>query len=502
MPSRRLSKAQTDYSNFSFNVENSYDYDGNLKTLKRYGSKGNVLDNFNYEYIAGTNKLRKVSGTSDQFTYDYNGNMMGDGLQDNYGLKYDHRNLLTEISRLISENETELTRYYYDEAGNRIRKLILRNWSGGGGIPDPPVWGDIGNLPIYQPEGEGGDGWSIYKNEYYVRGVGGNTIAEYDWETLQQWNVYGTDNVGKITKEEVLEKNYYYLKDHLGSIRAVIDEYNNCVSAQDYDMWGYLLENRTYNIDEAKYKFTGKERDAESSYDYFGARYYMSRIGRWGGVDPLFEKYPCTSPYVYAANNPMLYVDINGRDVYIHGEDSEIAFEELDDETDLDLKFDRETGKLSVSGDPETPMEELLKSAILNNEIVVNLYTTDKNTITVDGKSIDMVVGLFLGSKIDEDGKVHTTQYFNFSHAEKWEEAGGSNVGLSVLHEINESFIGAALFGGEVSYGRGRSYDWSHFLTVVAEGGEQYYPGIGHDPARNTIYLISEEGSHIFLYTY
>ena len=314
-PSNRLLKAQTDYSNFSFNVENSYDYDGNLKTLKRYGSKGNVLDNFNYEYIAGTNKLLKVSGTSDQFTYDLNGNMMSDGLQDNYGLKYDHRNLLTEISRLISENETELTRYYYDEAGNRIRKLILRNWSGGGGIPDPPVWGDIGNLPIYQPEGEGGDGWSIYKNEYYVRGVGGNTIAEYDWETLQQWNVYGTDNVGKITKDGEEENKYYYLKDHLGSIRAVIDEYNNCVSAQDYDAWGYLLENRTFDTEREKYKFTGKERDDESSYDYFGARYYVSRIGRWGSVEPLMNKYVGVTPYCYALNNSIVIYDPTGEDV-------------------------------------------------------------------------------------------------------------------------------------------------------------------------------------------
>ena len=240
---------------------------------------------------------------------------MGDGLQDNYGLKYDHRNLLTEISRLISENETELTRYYYDETGNRVRKLVMRNWSGGGGIPDPPNWDDIGNLPIYEPEGEGGDGWSIYKNEFYVRGVGGNTIAEYDWETLKQWNVYGTDNVGKITKDGEEENKYYYLKDHLGSIRAVIDEDNNCVSAQDYDMWDYLLENRTFDIEREKYKFTSKERDEESNYDYFGARYYMSRIGRWGSIDPLFEKHFDFSPYNYVLDNPLKLIDPDGMQV-------------------------------------------------------------------------------------------------------------------------------------------------------------------------------------------
>ncbi len=71
---------------------------------------------------------------------------------------------------------------------------------------------------------------------------------------------------------------YYYLKDHLGSVRVVINSTNTVVSAQDYDCWGYLLENRTYNNTAMRYDFTSKERDVESNYDYFGARYYDSRI--------------------------------------------------------------------------------------------------------------------------------------------------------------------------------------------------------------------------------
>lgn len=85
----------------------------------------------------------------------------------------------------------------------------------------------------------------------------------------------------------------FYLKDHLGTVRATLDTTNTVVAAYDYDAWGYPLENRTYEQSSStgsKYKFTSKERDKESSsdgigYDYFGARYYDSRIGRWGGVE-------------------------------------------------------------------------------------------------------------------------------------------------------------------------------------------------------------------------
>jgi RHS repeat-associated protein len=80
------------------------------------------------------------------------------------------------------------------------------------------------------------------------------------------------------------------------------------------DAWGYPLEGRTYNADSMKFKYTGKELDKESLYDYFGARYYDSRIGRWGQTEPLLEKYLSISPYSYAICNPLKYNDINGKD--------------------------------------------------------------------------------------------------------------------------------------------------------------------------------------------
>jgi RHS repeat-associated protein len=112
----------------------------------------------------------------------------------------------------------------------------------------------------------------------------------------------------------------------LGSIRATVLDSAGApvIGYDDYDPWGYPLALRTKPIPNAylqgasKNKFTGKERDEEHSLnlDYFGGRYYDWLRGQWISRDPLAEKFPSWSPYVYALNNPLVLIDSDGQFPY------------------------------------------------------------------------------------------------------------------------------------------------------------------------------------------
>ena len=70
--------------------------------------------------------------------------------------------------------------------------------------------------------------------------------------------------------------------------------------------------------------FSGKEKDPETGYHYFGARYYNSDLSLWLSVDPMSDKYPSLSPYNYCAWNPMKLVDPDGDSIILSKEAWEI----------------------------------------------------------------------------------------------------------------------------------------------------------------------------------
>ena len=79
------------------------------------------------------------------------------------------------------------------------------------------------------------------------------------------------------------------------------------------------IVNQCFENISALYTFSAKERDAETGLSYFGARYYSSDLSIWLSVDPMSDKYPSLSPYVYCATNPVKLVDPDGEEWDIDG---------------------------------------------------------------------------------------------------------------------------------------------------------------------------------------
>ncbi|MBO4587978.1 MAG: RHS repeat-associated core domain-containing protein [Bacteroidales bacterium] len=109
-----------------------------------------------------------------------------------------------------------------------------------------------------------------------------------------------------------------YHPDHLGSASWITDSSGQAVQHMQYLPYGETkLDQRTSSYQE-RYTFSGKEKDSETGYHYFGARYYNSDLSLWLSVDPMSDKYPNLSPYNYCAWNPMKLVDPNGQDIKIY----------------------------------------------------------------------------------------------------------------------------------------------------------------------------------------
>lgn len=108
----------------------------------------------------------------------------------------------------------------------------------------------------------------------------------------------------------------YYHVDALGSVRAVTDASGAVVRTHHYHPFGEAVgvEGSTDPL-----RFTGKPRDGETGLDYFGARYYAGRTGRFTTVDPVvvvdrsIADPQSWNRYKYVKNNPLRYVDRDGR---------------------------------------------------------------------------------------------------------------------------------------------------------------------------------------------
>ena len=122
-----------------------------------------------------------------------------------------------------------------------------------------------------------------------------------------------TFEAGRISTPEL----YFYHPDHLGSSSLITDNNGTLVQHIQYVPFGEVFVEETKSSWSTPYKFNAKELDDETGLYYYGARYYDPRTSVWLSVDPLAEKYPNVGSYVYCVNNPVKFVDPDGREKII-----------------------------------------------------------------------------------------------------------------------------------------------------------------------------------------
>jgi RHS repeat-associated protein len=139
-----------------------------------------------------------------------------------------------------------------------------------------------------------------------------------------------TEN-GYIEKTGGTYTRYYYLRDHLGNNRIVMNASGNVVQMTNYYPSGTVMAELPVRTDQGvqPYKFGDKELDRSNGLDFydFAWRQYDPTLMRFTTPDPLAEKYYSVSPYVYCLNNPVRYTDPTG--MWIPGADGKpITYDE------------------------------------------------------------------------------------------------------------------------------------------------------------------------------
>ena len=276
----------TNTNRFSENVT-AYDKNGNIKTLQRYGQTAasgyGLIDNLTF--TLGGNLLNRVDDAAAASAY-------GGGFEFKDGVK-------------------QANEYTYDTNGNLTKDLnkgisnISYNCLN---LPSAVTFSD-GSTIVYTYAGDGAKLKTVHK-------IGGTTTT-----TDYCGNVVYENGVQKLllTEEGYVTlsdgKYHYYLKDHQGNNRVVINQSGTVEEANHYYPFGGVFAS-TGNTQ--PYKYNGKELDAKKGlnwYDY-GVRMYDAALGRFATVDPSAENYFNTSLYAYCGNSPISRIDPTGADWY------------------------------------------------------------------------------------------------------------------------------------------------------------------------------------------
>ena len=103
----------------------------------------------------------------------------------------------------------------------------------------------------------------------------------------------------------------YFLTDHLGSVRAVVNSGCEVLERNDYQPFGKRWNTASLPVSDNRDRFNGKEDQSFAGLPFsdYGARMYDRERGRWLSQDPLQQYH---SPYVFCGNNPIRLIDLDG----------------------------------------------------------------------------------------------------------------------------------------------------------------------------------------------
>ena len=208
--------------------------------------------------------------------------------------------------------------------------------------------------------------------------------------------------------ENEIQLNYGVETNHLGNVlvtvsaKPILNDSSGVVnfrtpdvmSVSDYEPFGSTMQGRSWTTGWGSYRFAfnGKEKDDEikgtgNSYD-FGNRLYDPRTGRWFKSDLKAGKYPFFSPYIFVANNPLYFIDPDGKDLYAATKkDQRMALSALKSAfgSDHGFKFDK-NGKLYVDKDvyysldndnKKVLYEDFVKEIVDNTSLELHTFYTD-----------------------------------------------------------------------------------------------------------------------------
>jgi RHS repeat-associated protein len=262
---------------------------------------GTVNGTANNQMNATSQNVNQGSG------YDAAGNVTYDGLNQ---YLYDGEGRICAVAESVN-GTTWLTGYIYNAEGERVSKGSITSWS-----CDPTQNGfQATNDYVIGP---GGEQWTEW-------GINSGT------PTWQHTNVWAD---GQLMATNDPDGWHFYLNDPLSTRRVQTDQggvvEQECASLPFGDGLNCINPNPGGSnyagslTAPTEHHFTGKEHDSESNNDYFGARYYASSMGRWLSPDPinltnarLMNPANTLNKYVYGANNPLKYVDQDGKDITI-----------------------------------------------------------------------------------------------------------------------------------------------------------------------------------------